>query len=93
MYHNPINYTRGLLDELEGADRAHRTETAAEIRAELPELAAALGAVDAKLLDEDGLELLAETRARLATVLEPKKAPRTAAAASAPSKAVPPAAK
>jgi hypothetical protein len=92
-FHNPINYADGLLTELEGAERAARTETIADIREQLPELAKAVDAVDAKSLDDDGAAFLAATRARLAAVLEPRKAPRTTAAASAPNKAVPPAAK
>jgi len=92
-YHNPINYADGLLTELEGAERADRAETVAGIREQLPDVAKAVNAVDAQSLDDDGAAFLAATRARLAAVLEPKKAPRTAAAASAPTKAVPPAAK
>lgn len=89
-YFNPINYASGLLDELKGAERADRAETAADIRKELAEVAKTLEGLDSKSLDEGGPDLLTAVRAQLAEVLGPKKAPRTTAAAPAPEKAVPP---
>jgi hypothetical protein len=105
---NPINYAKGLLAELDAAVQNGVKDVQAEVRAELEriapevrqaaaELRGLAGEASASALasgEEVVSEAAAEVRAvvqRLDEVLGGSK--RTAKAASAPEKAVPPAAK
>jgi hypothetical protein len=75
MYHNPIGYALGLLDELEGAERAGREQTASEVRAELRSASQAALGVDPQSLDGDGKALLGRLRARMDALGAAAKAP------------------
>ena len=107
-YHNPVNYARGLLVELEGAERLDRTEVAAEVRVELGAVSEALGAVNPDVLSVEARDNWVDVSSRVAEALGSegaedggkhvragggRKGPRNAAAAAAPERAVPPAAK
>lgn len=107
---NPINYARGLLDELETAVRTGDKKLEDEVRGELEKLegevreaiAELRGLVDPKTVknargEEVKTTAVADIQAvgeRLDAALgKGRGGPRTAKAASAPEKAVPPSAK
>lgn len=86
-YHNAENYARGLLDELEGAERLERAEVAADVRAELAAVSGVLEAVNPDVLSADARDRWADVRTRMAAALRAEAAEEGADGGGQPVKA------
>lgn len=78
-YHNPVNYARGLLDELEGAVRLARTEVVAAVRAELAAVFGELEAINPDALPADARGRLMDVRTRASAAMASESAEETVA--------------